>query len=108
MPTGAGLPSAEEQMETLRHELNARGMHAESYAELQERIEPDANGYLNPHATDIALYIGPGDHVYMLRSAYRALPPEFRGFLFRRQACTRFYLTLIAPGLPLVTLPFAL
>ena len=95
-------------METLRHELNARGIHAESYAELQERIEPGAKDYLRPYATGIALYVGPGDHVYMLRSAYRALPSEFRGFLFRRQACTRFYITLVAPGLPLVTLPFVL
>lgn len=108
VPTGPGLPSAEEQMETLRHELNARGIHAESYAELQERIEPGAKDYLRPYATGIALYVGPGDHVYMLRSAYRALPSEFRGFLFRRQACTRFYITLVAPGLPLVTLPFVL
>ena len=56
VPTGPGLPSAEEQMETLRHELNARGMHAESYAELQERIEPGAKDYLRPYATGIALY----------------------------------------------------
>lgn len=98
VPTGPGLPSVPEQKAGLEGVLRAMGEHLPDYFLLQECTPHDA-GYLNPVAMSIALYTDPGDHVYMLRSVYRALPKAHRDFLRRWQARNRFFILLLERGL---------
>ena len=99
VPVGPGLPSVLEQKAGLEGELRAMGEHLPDYFLLQEWVTPYDADYLSPYAMSISQYTDPGDHVYMLRSVYRALPKEHRDFIRRWQANVGFYILLLERGL---------